>query len=343
MNASALVYLTSLHPDRELLASRGGPSGEMAMSSSLVAGLSELGLRVDPTGTLRRFLRRRALQVLRRTPPDIAFFDPWSLALAARYRAWPRQPRVPTYVLEWFGTTEAAIPDQTYLPPRNYLVPYPYPDLQNRFLGFMLPSGKGAYFTSATELRTAFVRSRQTPRTYGLVWGKDPRYFGARERSLVQTLATRVPMHLTVDWGSAPPLTGDGILNHGHKEPEAWRALLRGARFVLGLGDPILGPTALEALAAGAVLLNPSFKPARSVEGNPGVSFDSQHTFAGTIGPPHVLSIDLAQPERVTRIVDDLLAHPPEPTEPLPRGLEEFTRDAYLSRLAALLPSRIQK
>ena len=225
--------------------------------------------------------------------------------------------------------------------PEDYLVPYPYPDLRNRFLGFMLPSEEGAYVTDAAELRAAFARSRQTSRTYGLVWGKDPRYFGATERSLIQELAARVPMHLTVEWGGATPLTGDGILNHGHKEPKAWRALLRGARFVLGLGDPILGPTALEALAAGAVLLNPSFTPPRRIDGNPGVHFSSQHTFAGTIGPPHVLSIDLAQPDRVIRTVDELMAHSPESSAPAPGGLDEFTRGAYLSRLSALLPPRV--
>ena len=35
-----------------------------------------------------------------------------------------------------------------------------------------------------------------------------------------------------------------------NSDPRGWLALLGGARFVLGLGDPILGPTALEALAS---------------------------------------------------------------------------------------------
>jgi len=169
-----------------------------------------------------------------------------------------------------------------------------------------------------------------------MVWGKEPRYFGAPERSLIRALALRIPMHLTVPWGDVEPLTGGGIVNHGCLDPEAWRGLLRDARFVLGLGDPILGPTALEALAAGAVLLNPSFRPPRVVDGNPGVAFDSQHGYAAEIGPPHVHAIDPGEQAGVVRTVETLLAEGPG-VRPLPRGLAAFTRDAYVSRLAAIL------
>lgn len=339
MDPEALVYLTSLHPDRERRAERGGPSGEMVMSQSLLAGLSDLHIPVARTGTLRRFLLLRTGQFLRFHRPGIVFLDPWSLALARRYKALPRIPAGRILVLEWFGTQGAAIPDDVGLAPRDYLVPYPYRGLENRFLGFMLRSESGSFLENEAELRTEFAHSLERSRTFGVVWGKEPRYFGPRERSLIQALATRLPMHLTVNWGTANPLNGEGIVNHGHMEPRAWRGLLRGGRFVLGLGDPILGPTALEALAAGAVLLNPSFAPARFVEGNPGLRFDSQHPFAATIGSPHALPIDLSRPEQVIRTVDDLMAAPAAvATRSLPPGLADFTRDAYVSRLAAILP-----
>lgn len=339
MTATALVYLTSLHPDRERAAARGGPSGEMFMSGSLLTGLSDLGFRVSQPGTLRHFLQLRVSQILRLREPDIFFLDPWSLALARRYKALSRKHASRTFVLEWFGSTEAAIPSTTGLTPQNYLVPYPYPNLGNRFLGFILRSQSGAFFANEAELRSEFQHSLERTRSFGVVWGKEPRYFGPRERALIQTLATRLPMHLTAEWGTAEPLTGDGIVNHGHMESADWRSLLRGAKFVLGLGDPILGPTALEALAAGAILLNPSFAPPRPVEGNAGVLFDSQHPFSAGIGPPYVLSIDLSQTERVVRTVEDLMAR--EPTDmarSFPPALADFTRAAYVSRLALIVP-----
>ncbi|MBX7185723.1 MAG: hypothetical protein K1Y01_11320 [Vicinamibacteria bacterium] len=338
MSASALVYLTSLHPDRERRASRGGPSGEMAMAASLLAGLEDLGIAARRTGTLRGFLRLRAGQILRFHQPTVAFLDPWSLALASRYLPLPRRSSTRPFILEWFGTTEAAIPASAALTPRDYLVPYRYPGLANRFLGFMLRSPSGAFFANASELTVEFERSLEKPRRFGVVWGKEPRYFGPGERALIRALATRAPMHLTVEWGDTEALSGDGIVNHGHLEPRVWRELLLGARFVLGLGDPILGPTALEALAAGAVLLNPSFTPSRLVDGNPGISFGSQHPVAAAIGPPHVLGVDLAEPDQVIRTVEALVrAGPASGRRCLPEGLADFTRDAYRSRLAAIL------
>jgi len=336
--ASALVYLSSLHPERERGAARGGPSGERCMADSLLTGLADLGFRVSKAGTLRHFLSLRMGQALRSRPPDVVFLDPWSLALARRYRALPRTPPLRTFVLEWFGTTAAAIPAGAGLRPSDYLVPYPYPHLSNRFIGFILRSETGSFLADGEELRRQYGENLERPRTFGVAWGKEPRYFGSRERALIKQLATRLPMHLTVEWGDADPLTGAGIVNHGHMDPRGWRALLGGARFVLGLGDPILGPTALEALASGAVLLNPSFAPARTVDGNPGVRFDTQHSFAATIGVPHVVSIDPARTEQTVRTVEELMFSDPETTgTSLPHGLADFTRSAYVSRLAQIL------
>lgn len=55
--------------------------------------------------------------------------------------------------------------------------------------------------------------------------------------------------------GGASPLVEAGMLPVG-----AWRRLLRGSDFLLGMGDPVAGPTAIEALAAGTTFVNPVFR-----------------------------------------------------------------------------------
>jgi len=56
---------------------------------------------------------------------------------------------------------------------------------------------------------------------------------------------------------------------------EEWRVLLADASFLLGLGDPISGPSPLEAMALGCTFINIKFKERRVIK--PGIYADSQH------------------------------------------------------------------
>ena len=84
--------------------------------------------------------------------------------------------------------------------------------------------------------------------------------------------------------GGAPP----GITIHGHLPADEWALLLSESAFFLGLGDPIAGPSALEALGAGCVYLNPTYPTPQVVSGLP---FSSQHPYlAEGVGEPYVCS-----------------------------------------------------
>ena len=335
MRSRALVYLSALHPRREQAAARGGPSGEMFMSDSLLVGLDDLGFRTNRIGALRSLLGLRMRQVLSFERPSAVFVDPWSFALARHYRALPRTERGRTLVLDWFGTTAPVAESLTL---RDHLVPYPYPALENLFLGFILRLPNDTWVADEDAVRAILARNSERPRRFGVVWGKEARYFGFRERELIEKIARRIPMHLTVNWHAAEPLSGEGIVNHGHLSPVDWRELIGGACFVLGLGDPILGPTALETLLAGAVLLNPVFERPRGVAGSPGVLFECQHPFAASIGPPHVLPVDLNHHEGALRLVETVISQGPAiAQEPLTHALSTFTRERYVRRLAEIL------
>ena len=57
----------------------------------------------------------------------------------------------------------------------------------------------------------------------------------------------------------------DFITNHGYVNQSAFLELLRSAKAYVGLGTPPEGPAALEAVANGAIFVQPRFRPKRDV------------------------------------------------------------------------------
>jgi hypothetical protein len=92
-------------------------------------------------------------------------------------------------------------------------------------------------------------------------------------------------------------------------------------------GDPLIGPSALDAVAAGAVFINPVF-PAKKLE-----FFESQHPFlASAVGEPHVCNAALDDTAAVLRCVRKAVE-----LDLPPRVPEQMAPTAYLARLEALL------
>ncbi len=305
--------------------------GELIMVRSLVDGLQAVGAAVTVIGSLRKFVRHRArlgfghLPLTRR---PIYFVDPPTLELARRYRLFASGDRARLFVLDWYGTT----PDcarASRLDAASYLLPYPDDFDWNTFLGFMLPERRGA----------VALKKRQ-----GVVWGKDARYFRGNAAAAVATLASVCELHTTVSdaRGFHSGLLPAGVINHGAMEPAAWQALLRESSFVLGLGDPVSGPTALEALAAGSVYLNPRYSAPRLVNDVPELTIDSQHPYAARIGPPFVHTIDLSDGDALVRAAVASFDTASRLTDRarLEDALAPFTRNRYLQRLRTLIASR---
>lgn len=111
---------------------------------------------------------------------------------------------------------------------------------------------------------------------------------------------------------------------HGHLGPEEWQALLGGARFLLGLGDPLAGPSAVDALAAGAAFLCPEYASPKETY------FHSQHPFLeAVVGPPYTCSYAWERSESLLACARAALDAPPLPPF-IPRALTEA---AYAKRV----------
>jgi Glycosyltransferase family 18 len=90
-------------------------------------------------------------------------------------------------------------------------------------------------------------------------------------------------------------LASDRIRKHGFVDHQRFLRQMTGVRFVLGLGAPLDGPTALEALAHGCIFINPTINPPITIADKPTRRmFTSQHSFVEEyISWPHAITLDI--------------------------------------------------
>jgi hypothetical protein len=346
MTRRAIIYTAALHRRWRRTASMGGPQGELRMAESLAAGLRRIGLRVTEIGSLRGFALHR-LTPRRGAAGTLYFFDPWTLELACRYRLIGKDDVCRLRILEWFGTPPARV--TTSLPrvqPSQYLLPHP-DNGPNTFLGYLLQNEAGAPLADDRALGAQIRRGIAAGLRRGLIWGKEARYLDGPASSVVARVATVCELRATIARarGYREGMLPSGVINHGALTAPAWRALLRESSFVLGLGDPVLGPTALEGLAEGCVYLNPEYPQPRRVNGIAELTIGSQHPYAARIGPPFVCGFNPAQPgsaEHAARAsLDDrnrrARLDAVDTASPLMAALTPFTLDAYLDRLRRIV------
>ena len=168
------------------------------------------------------------------------------------------------YILDFFGSQ--------YLKGRGLKVP------PSRFLTAFGAEGNTflGYFVDNSTMQQPLPEKQNK----GVIWGKDAKHLQGKEHllrsiaddiTLVSTATNKVFQHRNVIWA-------------GHQTPTSWMDLLAESKFMIGLGNPILGPSAIDAISVGCMFLNPIFD--KPVHGK----FISQHPFAQKLGPPYVCS-----------------------------------------------------
>lgn len=81
-------------------------------------------------------------------------------------------------------------------------------------------------------------------------------------KRLIETVRKFTEVHATVS--DNLPDFHNLIINHGVLTGPELHALMRKAKIFLGLGFPFEGPAPLEAIASGAIFINPLFNPPKS-------------------------------------------------------------------------------
>lgn len=210
------------------------------------------------------------------------------------------------YILDFFGSKKLRglgldIPPSRFLTAYNTSPP-------NSFLG---------YFLDDQMNRTKTVKKSQ-----GVIWGKDINHFDGKTK-LLKALADRV---LLLSTASSRVFHDHNIRWLGHQTPQQWNALLSQSKFLLGLGDPLLGPSAIDAVAAGCMYINPIYNLPVIHNDH---SFASQHPHAAeTIGEPYVCSYKENDYLSLQKCLDKSMNMELIPYIPL-----EFTKEAYRKRV----------
>jgi hypothetical protein len=229
-------------------------------------------------------------------------------------------------LLDFWGTP----PEQNHLKLdlKQFLVPYPNP--WNFFLGFVIEP--------LPESPPKF--SDQDSKIHCLLHGKESRYFyesGMMLKSLSDS--GDFLFHSTVFDSSFhsqyPFVEAHGLLNS-----TAFRQLLFQVDFVLGLGHPMLAPTALESIASGTPYFNFLFSQPFSLSDLPKHPKRSQHDFAMELGEPFVYTFNTHDANQVLRFAQMSQSRRFSPKQGL-SAVADFSQQAYSSRLEQLLATQL--
>ncbi|KAI6195497.1 Alpha-1,6-mannosyl-glycoprotein 6-beta-N-acetylglucosaminyltransferase [Aphelenchoides besseyi] len=205
---------------------------------------------------------------------------------------------------------------------QQFLTLYPHTD-DNTFLGFVVETHE---FESKTE------RQNIT-----LVYGKDQSMW----EDSADVAAKLTEIHGTVEnYSAAVKHAGREFTNHGVLSPFDFNNLLRKSKVFLGLGFPIEGPAPLEAIASGAVFINPRFNPPKSrttykfFSEKPTMrKLTSQNPYLERfVGRPSVITVDIKNTTALTAAFEEAIKSNPEPKLPY-----EFSFPGFLERIDSLL------
>lgn len=214
-----------------------------------------------------------------------------------------------TYVLDFFGS-RVLRGTGFKIPPSRFLTAY-NTNSYNTFLGYYMD-----------DLADTVGNTSSPKKLQGIIWGKDTKHFEGKN-SILRSMASKVHLLSTA---TSKVFEHDNIHWLGHQSKEKWYALLRESRFLLGLGEPLLGPSALDAVAAGCMYLNPIYSTPLHHNDQ---TFSSQHPYAlEKIGEPYVCSYHENDVVSLQSCIDKSLRMDLEPHIP-----SEFTKEAYRQRV----------
>lgn len=285
----------------------GHTFGEFKIFSAIMWGAQELGAK---TVVVKNRAEAAALKGNIIVVSDQYTDDALKRAVSARRR----------YNVDFWGTPQQQVARGTKV--NEYLVPYPYP-CGNTMIGFRVEDR--AYRADPPPKRKGLV----------LILGKEPKYFTPAVRKALDAVAKLADVRLvaTVPRAKARGLP-PSVENRGLLDAAGYARLLGEAQVALGLGDPVLGPGALDALEHGCAVVQVKYpKPRVEKWVNPRLPWRTQHDFVDAVGAPWVASVSLEEyPDAVRRALDAVAREPPRSRLPA-----EYSDAALLGRVEGWL------
>ncbi|KAG2394247.1 hypothetical protein C9374_004011 [Naegleria lovaniensis] len=223
------------------------------------------------------------------------------------------------------------------------LQPLKIPDPVNQFLGIAIP------FDMESILHRDMSRKKRqasSGKYRALIWAKEFKYFERVPSSYLKTISERFELVTTLTFNDFEKVrikfptvefTNLGILTHS-----SYVKVLRESVIYVGLGEPYIGPSSLEALAYGNVIFNPRIKPFKLSDiGKPSDEiYTSQVPYLESIGAPNVITLRMMDTKSVARHVHDVELLLDENHGVIPPYIpSEFTVQAFFYRVYSIVNS----
>lgn len=208
------------------------------------------------------------------------------------------------YILDFFGSSKLRSSTLHISMKNQVLTAFKSP--WNTFLGYYIPNDR-LNLASRNKL------------DQGVIWGKDPKYFTGRELmlshlankvKLVSTATETIFHHRNVEW-------------RGHQTGHEWLSLLASSKFLLGLGHPLLGPSAIDAVSLGCIFINPIYRQPQLE-----AKYPSQHPYIEEVAPEYVCSYEEENIQQLLACVDKALRSNLKPFIP-----NDFKKEEYFKRI----------
>jgi len=351
-----------------------GAMGELVVRECLELALRDLGAEVST------FTSDAAADaaLARADDFDVLVFDPWTVYLPGwkpRPAVLGREPL--TFVLDFFGRSRAfekleRIPlhhvlTATGVVPENEFLGFFYRDAYAAYGEAPIPQkaelgmvwGKDLKYLRAPAARHAVSRVlehgaeaglrvlassvslvrelRLTPDRVEPVRLAPPAEAQSEAAGgIASALASLMPAHPEE---TAPVVFGMQVV-HSPPAKGEWQKLLRASRFLLGLGDPLLGPSAVEALAQGCLLIIPRFDAPKPYAD--GLLAHTQHDGVALVAPPEYVCLYSLTEEGVASELMDCVRRALSTALP-PLRIPEFAREAHRERVRRILGAHLSR
>eukprot|EP01033_Poteriospumella_lacustris_P016172 gene16172-11567_t len=299
----AVIFTMDTIPSYEENSRSGGASGELIIRYALEEAFKEFGVSLQ-------ILRSDAeFDACNADDYDIILLDSWTWAM----KGWLPKRNIrghedKVYILDFFGSPKLR---NFALSPRHILTAFKSP--WNSFLGYYIHPER------IEKLRSLWEKKKNQ----GVIWGKDPKHYDGKHAliaaaadtgaRLISTSTVQVERHPNVEWV-------------GHLTSAQWFGHLAQSKFLLGLGNPLLGPSAVDAVSLGCMFIDPIYKtPAHTAQ------YRSQHPYLHDVAPEYVCTYHEGNAEELTRCVEKALSVTLPPKIP-----DELTREAYFRRVQTI-------
>jgi hypothetical protein len=292
----------------ETLALSGGPAGEFVIWADLVTGMAALGFDLVFVKSICEFWR--LMKINDGNDFDIVITDYDGMGTAENVGQFPRR-NCQYYIVDGFGT-QAAFNKRNF-DLKRILTPYPFDN-----------SNTPIHQITGVLPKQMWADERQPT---GILWAKLVKYlFSSSDPShkllgVLRNVTRMAPLHTslsepTIDFLRKKHRFNDRIMAASSvRNRTEFLKLMTSSKFILGVGMPVDGPTALEAIAHGCTFINPVFNPPRQQRGKPTrFNYTSQHPFIeANFAPPHVYTIDIYDHEVMEKTIQKILNSPPPP------------------------------